>query len=143
MEQENTAVVEWVDIVDEKNEVVAQATRQQMRAENLRHRATYIVVHDGMGKILAQRRTETKDFYPGWLDATAGGVVQQGENALESARREAEEELGIAGVPLPNMDNSIMTMRVAAFGEAYLVVYHMGHLHYSQKKSRKYAGLLP
>lgn len=50
MEQENTAVVEWVDIVDEKNEVVAQATRQQMRAENLRHRATYIVVHDGMGK---------------------------------------------------------------------------------------------
>ncbi|EMH9755357.1 NUDIX hydrolase YfcD [Proteus mirabilis] len=99
MEQENTAVVEWVDIVDEKNEVVAQATRQQMRAENLRHRATYIVVHDGMGKILAQRRTETKDFYPGWLDATAGGVVQQGENALESARREAEEELGIAGVP--------------------------------------------
>ena len=57
MEQEKTALVEWVDIVDDKNEVVAQATRQQMRAENLRHRATYIVVHDGMGKILAQRRT--------------------------------------------------------------------------------------
>ncbi|WP_016681286.1 NUDIX hydrolase YfcD, partial [Yersinia pestis] len=28
-----------------------------------------------------------------------GGVVQSGENYLESARREAEEELGIAGVP--------------------------------------------
>lgn len=35
-----------------------------------------------MGKFLAQRRTET-DLYPGWLDATAGGVVQQGENALK------------------------------------------------------------
>ncbi|ATA23176.1 NUDIX hydrolase [Brenneria goodwinii] len=98
-EQSQSAGTEWVDIVDENNEVIAQSSRQQMRAQCLRHRATYIVVHDGMGKILVQRRTEIKDFYPGWLDATAGGVVQSGENMLESARREAEEELGIAGVP--------------------------------------------
>lgn len=38
-------------------------------------------------------------FLPGMLDATAGGVVQADEQMLESARREAEEELGIAGVP--------------------------------------------
>ncbi|TCW00336.1 NUDIX hydrolase YfcD [Biostraticola tofi] len=100
MEQQNQpAGLEWVDIVNEDNEVIAQASRQQMRAERLRHRATYIVVHDGRGRILVQRRTETKDFYPGYLDATAGGVVQSGENVLESARREAEEELGIADVP--------------------------------------------
>lgn len=99
VEQSQAAGTEWVDIVDENNDVIAQASRQQMRAQRLRHRATYIVVHDGMGKILVQRRTETKDFYPGWLDATAGGVVQAGEHMLESARREAEEELGIAGVP--------------------------------------------
>lgn len=99
VEQTQAAGTEWVDIVDENNDVIAQASRQQMRAQRLRHRATYIVVHDGMGKILVQRRTETKDFYPGWLDATAGGVVQTGEHMLESARREAEEELGIAGVP--------------------------------------------
>ena len=98
-EQGQAADTEWVDIVDEQNEVIAQSSRQQMRAERLRHRATYIVVHDGMGKILVQRRTDIKDFYPGWLDATAGGVVQSGENVLDSARREAEEELGIAGVP--------------------------------------------
>ncbi|UBX49069.1 NUDIX hydrolase YfcD [Providencia alcalifaciens] len=98
MEQQ-TEFVEWVDIVDEDNNVIAQATRSQMRAENLRHRATYIVVHDGMGKILVQRRTGIKDFYPGLLDATAGGVVMQDEQILESAKREAEEELGIAGVP--------------------------------------------
>lgn len=97
MEQESA--IEWVDVVDENNDVIGQATREQMRAENLRHRATYIVVHDGMGKILVQRRTEHKDFCPGLLDATAGGVVQQGELMLDSARREAEEELGIAGVP--------------------------------------------
>ncbi|CAI0705054.1 NUDIX hydrolase YfcD [Serratia proteamaculans] len=98
-EQDQAADTEWVDIVNEQNEVIAQSSRQQMRAQRLRHRATYIVVHDGMGKILVQRRTDIKDFYPGWLDATAGGVVQSGENVLDSARREAEEELGIAGVP--------------------------------------------
>lgn len=98
--QDQIVAIEWVDIVDENNQVIAQTHRQQMREQNLRHRATYIVVHNGMGHILVQRRTKTKDFYPGWLDATAGGVVQSGEQTLESARREAEEELGIADVPL-------------------------------------------
>ncbi|MBW6086867.1 NUDIX hydrolase YfcD [Escherichia coli] len=63
MEQRRLASTEWVDIVNEENEVIAQASREQMRAQCLRHRATYIVVHDGMGKILVQRRTETKDFF--------------------------------------------------------------------------------
>lgn len=63
-EQNHLASTEWVDIVNENNEVIAQSSREQMRAQCLRHRATYIVVHDGMGKILVQRRTETKDFHP-------------------------------------------------------------------------------
>lgn len=83
MEQRRLASTEWVDIVNEENEVIAQASREQMRAQCLRHRATYIVVHDGMGKILVQRRTETKDFLPGMLDATAGGVVRADEQLLE------------------------------------------------------------
>ncbi|MEO1738537.1 hypothetical protein RB531_4053 [Salmonella enterica subsp. enterica serovar Typhimurium] len=64
VEQRRLASTEWVDIVNEDNEVIAQSSREQMRAQRLRHRATYIVVHDGMGKILVQRRTETKDFCP-------------------------------------------------------------------------------
>ena len=87
MEQRRLASTEWVDIVNEENEVIAQASREQMRAQCLRHRATYIVVHDGMGKILVQRRTETKDFLPGMLDATAGGVVQADEQLLEITAR--------------------------------------------------------
>ena len=45
MEQRRLASTEWVDIVNEENEVIAQASREQMRAQCLRHRATYIVVH--------------------------------------------------------------------------------------------------
>lgn len=98
--QEQDNLVEWIDIVDEQNQVIAQATRQEMRKKVLRHRACYIVVHNGMGEVLVQKRTKTKDFYPEWLDACAGGVVHSGEEVLASARREAEEELGIADVPL-------------------------------------------
>lgn len=100
MEQRRLASTEWVDIVNEENEVIAQASREQMRAQCLRHRATYIVVHDGMGKILVQRRTETKDFLPGMLDATAGGVVQADEQLLESRASRSGRRVGIAGVPL-------------------------------------------
>ena len=98
--QAQSSMLEWVDIVDEQNQAIAQATRAEMRKKVLRHRACYIVVHNGADKILVQKRTEIKDFYPGWLDACAGGVVQHGEDVLDAARREAYEELGIADVPL-------------------------------------------
>jgi len=47
-----------------------------------------------------QRRTATKDVYPGFYDVAAGGVVLAGETYEESAAREAEEEMGIRGAPM-------------------------------------------
>ena len=140
MEQRRLASTEWVDIVNEENEVIAQASREQMRAQCLRHRATYIVVHDGMGKILVQRRTETKDFLPGMLDATAGGVVRADEQLLESARREAEEELGIAGVPLPSTGSSISKIKIAVSGAHCSAASLTVPSHYRKMKSVKFAG---
>ncbi|UMX66372.1 NUDIX domain-containing protein [Klebsiella pneumoniae] len=68
-----------------------------------------------------QRRTETKDFHPGMPDATAGGVVQADEQLLESARREAEEELGIARVArLPITASFVTKTNSAASGEVCL-----------------------
>jgi 8-oxo-dGTP pyrophosphatase MutT (NUDIX family) len=52
------------------------------------------------GKFYVQRRTTIKDYCPGMLDPMAGGVVQIGEPMEENAAREAEEEMGVRGVPL-------------------------------------------
>jgi 8-oxo-dGTP pyrophosphatase MutT (NUDIX family) len=71
-----------------------------MRRQNLRHAASSVVVRDPQGRIYLHRRTESKDVYPGLLDFAAGGVVQAGEDPLVGAVREAEEELGVTGVPL-------------------------------------------
>ncbi|GAA4498182.1 NUDIX hydrolase YfcD [Pseudaeromonas paramecii] len=91
---------EWVDWVNEANEVIAAVPRSQMRREHLRHRASYIVILDEAERIYVQRRTQTKDYCPGMLDACCGGVVQAGEAYLPSAYRELEEEMGIRGVTL-------------------------------------------
>lgn len=57
-----------------------------------------IVVHiypvNHKGEILIQKRTETKDKYPG-MWAFTGGAVVEGETPWEGCQRELMEELGI------------------------------------------------
>lgn len=91
---------ERVIIVDDHNREVGIAPRHEMRARRLPHRATFIFVFDTRGRLLVQRRTDTKDMYPGYFDLAAGGVVLEGESYAESAEREAAEELGIHDSPL-------------------------------------------
>jgi 8-oxo-dGTP pyrophosphatase MutT (NUDIX family) len=91
---------EQVLIVDRENRPVGVAPRWEMRAGGLPHRATYILIFNATGELHVQRRTMTKDVYPGYLDPAAGGVVLAGESYEESAERELAEEMGIRGVPL-------------------------------------------
>ncbi|MGL4205308.1 MAG: NUDIX hydrolase YfcD [Aeromonadaceae bacterium] len=91
---------EWVDWVDVDDRVLEAVPRSRMRREGLRHRATYIVIEDQAGHLYVQRRTQSKDYCPGMLDACCGGVVQAGEEYEPSALRELDEEMGIRDVPL-------------------------------------------
>jgi len=95
-----SAVEEIVPIVDREDNIVDRVPRRVMRARALRHRVTYIFVFNSAGEIFVQKRTPTKDLYPGYFDLAAGGVVCVGESYEESASREAEEELGIRDKPL-------------------------------------------
>jgi 8-oxo-dGTP pyrophosphatase MutT (NUDIX family) len=75
-------------------------TRAEMRAANLRHAATAVIVRDPAGRVYVHRRTDTKDVYPGRYDFAAGGVLAAGEDPYRGALREVEEELGVTGVEL-------------------------------------------
>ena len=75
------------------------ATRAEMRAQSLRHRATYILVFNSSGQLFVHRRTATKDIYPSYYDVAVGGVVGAGESYDDGAQRELAEELGITAVP--------------------------------------------
>ena len=91
---------EMVALCDDQGRVVGSAPRSVMRARNLRHAATGILVTNSAGEVYVHRRTDTKDVYPGHHDFAAVGVVAAVETPLVCAERELAEELGISGVPL-------------------------------------------
>jgi len=91
---------EIIQIVDADNNETGSAPRHEMRAKGLSHRASYILVFNSQGELFIQKRTMTKDIYPGYYDIAAGGVVLAGESYDQSAARELAEELGINGISL-------------------------------------------
>lgn len=91
---------EIVEIVDRDNNSIGAVSRRIMRQQGLIHRASYILVFNRSGELFLQKRTMSKDIYPGFWDLAAGGVVLAGESYEESAKRELREELGVAGVQL-------------------------------------------
>jgi 8-oxo-dGTP pyrophosphatase MutT (NUDIX family) len=97
------AADELVIIVDKENTEVGVVPRREMRSGRLRHRATYILVFNAKGELFVQKRTQTKDVFPGYYDIAAGGVVLAGESYEEGAVRELEEELGIRESPLTSL----------------------------------------
>jgi 8-oxo-dGTP pyrophosphatase MutT (NUDIX family) len=85
---------------DASGRVVGSAPRSRVRAENLPHAATAVLLVDSADRVYAHRRTDSKDVYPGTWDVWAGGVVRAGEDPTLAAARELTEELGVHDVEL-------------------------------------------
>jgi 8-oxo-dGTP pyrophosphatase MutT (NUDIX family) len=118
------AADEIVVIVDEHNQVVGAAPRREMRAMRLPHRSTYILVFNSRGELYVQKRTLSKDVFPGYFDVAAGGVVLAGETYEQGAERELEEEMGIRGVPLTRLfDFSFEDEHTRLWGCAFSCTY--------------------
>jgi isopentenyldiphosphate isomerase len=98
---------ELVDEVDEQDRVIRVVSRRMMRAERLRHRAVFVAVMDGSGRLLVHRRAPTKDLWPGWCDIAVGGVVGSGETYEHAARRELAEEVGVTDCSLEPIDGGV------------------------------------
>lgn len=92
---------ELIDIVDENDRVIGQSPRGEAYARGLRHRCVFIQARDAEDRIFVHRRTPTKLVFPSLYDMFVGGVVGAGETYDDAALREAEEELGVSGLPRP------------------------------------------
>lgn len=88
---------------DPGGRAVGTAPRAVMRAQNLPHAATAVLVRRPTGEIYVHRRADTKDIWPGRHDCAAGGVLQAGEDPYQAAVRELAEELGIEGAVLTSL----------------------------------------
>jgi len=122
--QAEMSELEWVDVVDDDDVVVATVLRSQMRAENLRHRAVFVLVRSTRGEVLVHRRSEAKDVWPGWWDLAVGGVVSAGEDYGVAVARELAEEIGVTGVEaVPLGAGRYEDEHVRLIGRVYRIVY--------------------
>jgi isopentenyldiphosphate isomerase len=115
--------LELVDIVDETDTVIRTATRAEMRAGRLLHRAVFIGVLHPDGRLLIHQRSHAKDLWPGRWDLAVGGVVGSGEGYDAAAVRELAEEIGISDTrPVAIGGGAFHDESVELIGRCYTVV---------------------
>ncbi len=92
---------EWFDVVDMMDTVIGRATRGEVHARKLLHRAVHVLVFDRGGRVFLQKRSAAKDLSPGCWDSSCSGHLDAGEDYDTAAVRELGEEIGLtlAGVP--------------------------------------------
>lgn len=86
---------EYFDVVDRNDAVIGRATRREVHAQGLRHRAVHVLVFNRAGELFLQKRSRNKDTAPGMWDSSASGHVDAGEDYDGCARRELGEEIGL------------------------------------------------
>ena len=117
------AASERFPIVDENDRKIGTATRQEVHENNFRHRAVHILIFNGTGELLLQKRSPWKDRHPLLWDSSAAGHVEDTEQYGETAARELDEELGVAARlrPIGKLPASEKT------GQEFITVYCAEH----------------
>ena len=95
--------MEIFDICDEKGQPIGgHVERSVAHAKGICHRTAHVWVlrrRKNRVEVLLQKRAMDKDSFPGLYDTSAAGHIQAGDEPLDSALRELEEELGIHAKP--------------------------------------------
>ena len=89
-----------IQIVDAENNPTGSAIKQEAWRNGLIHRISRISILNDNGQILVQKRSKSRDLYPGRWDNSVAGHVDTGETYLQAALRELSEELGINSLDL-------------------------------------------
>ena len=115
---------EIFDVVDADDQVTGTATRAEVHANQLLHRAVHVFVFNKRGDLLLQQRSRLKDVHPGLWDSSVAGHLDAGESYPAAALRELAEEMGIRGV-IPTQVASLSAC--AATGWEHVRVYQARH----------------
>lgn len=93
-----------IQIVDKDDKPLHGTDMHTAYQQGLIFRVVYVIVEDKDGRILLQRRAANVATFPNCWDVSAAGHVDEGENYETAALRELQEELGISGVKLKEVD---------------------------------------
>jgi len=92
---------EIFDIVNDNDEVIGQLPRRLVHRDGHKHRAVHVFVFDHRGRIFLQKRSQSKDTFPGRWDSSASGHLDAGEDYDACAVRELREEIGLTATSPP------------------------------------------
>src|SRR5687768_14634749 len=79
--------LEFVDILDENNQVIGQSTRKEAHTKGHIHRALSVLVLNSKGQILLQKRSRNKSVHPLSWDLSTSEHVLTGETYEQAGRR--------------------------------------------------------
>lgn len=84
------------------------------------HRAAHLWIVTPDGRVLLQRRAETKESWAGMWDVSVAGHIGAGERPLDAVLREAHEELGLELAPNDLRHLGTLRYQAVLHGGAYI-----------------------
>ena len=94
-----------IQIVDENDAPLRGGTMDEVQLQGLWYRIARVMIYDeSTGKYLLQKIAPNPYWSGGLWNTTAGGHVDEAESYLQAALRETEEEMGIVGLDLVEID---------------------------------------
>ena len=88
--------MEILDIVDQNDNIIGQAPKDDAYENKLGHRIVHVLIFNDQKKMVLQLRSANVSFCPLHWSTAVGGHVQAGETYEQAAIREYEEELNLA-----------------------------------------------
>ena len=83
-------------LVDDSDQVLGSVSRLEAhQSQTLKHRSVFVLVFTDKEEFILQKRSQSKDSFPGFWTVSASGHVSYGQSYLEAAQRELMEELGL------------------------------------------------
>ncbi len=86
---------EILDIINIDDQVIGQATREEIYTKKHMHRIVHVIVRDTSGRHLLQLRSAGSNYLPLYWSTAVGGHIHAGESYEDAAHREMAEEIGI------------------------------------------------
>lgn len=87
---------EQIDILDEFGQKTGEVMdRLDAHLQAKWHESVHIYLVNNENKVLLQKRSSKKSIYPNVWAPSVGGHIVSGDNMIETAIREAKEEIGV------------------------------------------------
>lgn len=113
--------MELVDLYDENRAPLGKtADRYGKKGPGELRIVVHVCLFDRQGRLLIQKRTESKHLWPGMWDVSVGGGVDAGETTRQGAEREVREELGYP-LDLTGVRPSVTVNFAGGFDDFFIV----------------------